>query len=177
LFAFVLILAVPSLALAGDFERGVEALNSKNYNLAITCFDACIKENPKDAIAFYNRGLASYNKQEYDKAIQDYSDAIHLDPKYASAFSNRGIATCPKDSLRDGKRAVQLATHTCELSGWKLSGDVDILAAAHAECGDFKEAVKWEKKAIELGYKDKEKAQEAVKRLKLYEEGKPYREE
>jgi hypothetical protein len=46
---------------------------------------------------------------------------------------------------------------------------------SNAESGKFKEAVKWEKKAIELGFDDKEEAENAQQRLKLYEEGKPYR--
>jgi hypothetical protein len=49
------------------------------------------------------------------------------------------------------------------------------LAAAKAEAGNFKEAVKWQKKAIELGYDDKEETEKARQRLKLYEEGKPYK--
>jgi len=278
LFACTLFLLLPSLAFAGDFERGLEALNKKDFDLAITCFDAHIRANAKDAVAFYKRGNAYVSKNEYDKAIEDYSEAIHLDSKYAYAFNNRGdayaykqeydkaiedfseairldpkyapalsnrglayaykedydkavedcseairlnptyahafnsrgfayakkqeydkaikdfsetirldpqyanalghlawlLATCPKDGLRDGKKAVQLATKACELSEWKLSSYLEILAAAHAECGDFKQAVKWQKKAIELGYENKDEGQKAVKRLRLYQEGKLY---
>ena len=53
--------------------------------------------------------------------------------------------------------------------------DIENLAAAHAECGNFKEAVQWEKKAIELGVA-KHEAENARRRLKRYEEGKPWRE-
>jgi hypothetical protein len=49
------------------------------------------------------------------------------------------------------------------------------LAAAYAERGDFKEAVKWQQKAIDLGYEDKDDMEHARLRLKPFELGKPYR--
>jgi serine/threonine-protein kinase len=58
-----------------------------------------------------------------------------------------------------------------------MAGYLDTLAAAHAEAGDFNEAVKYEKKVIELGIEDKETEREVFKRLKLYEEGKPFRDQ
>jgi tetratricopeptide (TPR) repeat protein len=236
----------PSTGPAAEFARGKEALNKKDYDLAIACFNAYIQENPKDAGAFNNRGVAYLRKKEYDKAVKDfseaiqlnsnlaaiflgrgsaydgmkeydkavsdYSEAIRLDPKNADAFFWRGaaynnkkeydkaisdyseairldpkhdkalnglawsLATCPKDSVRNGKKAVELATKACDLSEWKIANNLDTLAAAHAECGDFKEAVKWQKKAIELGLGDnKETAERPKKRLQLYEDGKPCR--
>lgn len=50
------------------------------------------------------------------------------------------------------------------------------MAAAYAEVGDFKKAVDWEKKALDLS-KDvpEEILRETRTRLKLYEQGKPYR--
>jgi hypothetical protein len=78
--------------------------------------------------------------------------------------------------LRDGKKAVEHATKACELTGWNEATSLDNLAAAYAECRDFTMAVMWQKKALELGFPDKEKVK-ARQRLKLYEAGKPYRDE
>jgi hypothetical protein len=50
------------------------------------------------------------------------------------------------------------------------------LAAAKAESGNFKEAIKWQKKVIELVLDNKELTEKARQQLKLYEEDKPYRE-
>ena len=52
------------------------------------------------------------------------------------------------------------------------------LAAAYVETGEFDEAIKWQKKALDLphGY-DKEEKKRAKDRLKLYEEHKLYRSE
>ena len=49
------------------------------------------------------------------------------------------------------------------------------LAAAHAECGDFKEAMHWENRALQVGFTNKADTEQARLRVKLYEAGKTYR--
>ena len=80
-------------------------------------------------------------------------------------------------SVRHGKRAVEVATKLCELSDWKAPNSFDTLAAACAEAGQFADAVKWQKKALEHPEAFQAPELEQVKtRLKLYEAGKPYHE-
>jgi TolA-binding protein len=43
------LLLLPLGALAGDYERGIDALDKKDYDLAITCFDAHLRDHPGDA--------------------------------------------------------------------------------------------------------------------------------
>jgi tetratricopeptide (TPR) repeat protein len=157
-------------------NRGVAYFGTKEYDKAIADFSETIRLSPNDAYAFRMRGLAHNRTRHYDQAIADYNEAIRLDPKNAYAFANLAalLATCPDADRRNGKRAVELATKACELSRLELAPTLVVLAAAYAECGDFEQAVNWQEKAIELGIKDKDKAQE---RLELYRSGKPYREE
>jgi serine/threonine-protein kinase len=87
------------------------------------------------------------------------------------------LATCWDDSIRDGKREVELATKACELTEWKDPVYVDTLAAAYAEAGKFDEAVKWEKKAMEQpGVLGPAALEQAKAQLKLYVAHKPYHE-
>ena len=85
-------------------------------------------------------------------------------------------ATCPEESFRDGKRAVDLATRGCKLAEWKDAHMLDTLAAAYAEVGDFDKAVEWQAKANRLfvNADDRKKGED---RLYLYQHRKPYREE
>ena len=64
------------------------------------------------------------------------------------------------------------ATKACELTLWNEPPLLDTLAAAHAEVGNFAEAVKWAEKAVALAKKSKRAEFES--RLQLYREGKPY---
>jgi tetratricopeptide (TPR) repeat protein len=127
----------------------------------------------------FKRGSEAFANKDYDKAIEDFSEAIRLDPQSAGAYEYLAWirATCPKAAFRDGNKAIEHATKACELSAWKDAGKIDTLAAADAEAGNFQEAVKWQKMAIERGFNDSALALRARARLNLYEEGKPYRDE
>jgi tetratricopeptide (TPR) repeat protein len=61
------------------------------------------------------------------------------------------------------------------LRDWKDFAILDTIAAAYAEAGKFDKAVEWQEKAIKLAPDDQK--EDFGTRLKLYQEGKPYREE
>ncbi len=64
------------------------------------------------------------------------------------------------------------------MTDWKDADNLNILAAAFAEAGDFDAAVKWQEKALGLLAKDDEpKRKDFGARLTLYRAKKPYREE
>jgi len=70
----------PVLTLAGKFKQGKEALDQKDFDMAIACFNAAIRKNPTNAAAYFYRSNAYAAKNDYDKAIMDMTEAIHLAP-------------------------------------------------------------------------------------------------
>jgi tetratricopeptide (TPR) repeat protein len=109
------------------------------------------------------------------KAIDNYRVAVEIDPTFALAWNNRAwlLATTSVRSQRNGRQAVEFATKACELTGYQKADVMDTLAAAHAEAGQFEQAVSLAKDAIKLA-SEKQKAA-ITKRLALYEAGQPYR--
>jgi serine/threonine-protein kinase len=75
---------------------------------------------------------------------------------------------------RDGVQAVANATRALELTEWKFTDWLPILAAAHAETGNFDEAMRWQTRFLEAA-PEAAKA-EAQSRLELYRSGQPLRE-
>jgi tetratricopeptide (TPR) repeat protein len=162
-------------------NRGSVWRHKRNYDKAIADFNEAIRLDPKYVSAFDNRGDAWKDKGNYDKAIADYNQALKTDPKDSGGYCSRAWiwATCPDEKFRDGAKAVESATKACDFDNWTDADDVDTLAAACAEKGDFDSAVKWETKSLELKlqlWSDK-KPEDLKARLELYKSGKPYREE
>lgn len=87
-------------------------------------------------------------------------------------------ATCGDPKVRDGDEAVQLAKRAVELSSSNDAESLDTLAAAYAEAGQFVDAVAIAKQAMGLAESSavRKLAKEIEARLRLYEQGKPYRE-
>jgi tetratricopeptide (TPR) repeat protein len=150
-----------------------------DYNAAIVDLTRAIHLNPKYTQAYVARGINyQLGKKELEKAVQDYSSALRLDPKHLVALQNLAwlLATSSRDELRNGKQAVEYATTACELTAWKDWKHLDTLAAALAEAGEFSEAVRRAKAALEAGKLTHEDSQSIEKRIKLYEMRKAYRE-
>jgi tetratricopeptide (TPR) repeat protein len=142
-------------------------------------YDQVIRGNPTDAQGYRMRGTAYFAKGNDREAASDFEKAAQLSPNdYDSLHSLAWFqATCPEDSLRNGKAALEESLRACELSRWEDSGAVDTLAAAYSELGDFDNAVKYETQAINMKgvYAFKRKRME--ERLELYRQYKPYRKE
>ncbi len=127
----------------------------------------------------YRRGDAYHALREYAKAEEDYAAVLNRDPDYPNLLNSRAwqLATCPDAKFRDGKRSVEMATKANEKFGWKIPGHINTLAAAYAEIGQFDEALKWQKKALELlDTKDIDQRTAMQERIELYRGGRPFRE-
>jgi tetratricopeptide (TPR) repeat protein len=122
------------------------------------------------------RGRTFQQGGNYARARRDFKQAIHIRPQAAGYNALAWLlATCPKAEIRNGKQAVECATTGCKLTYWKDATCLDTLAAAYAESGDFRKAVHWQKKALQIGWADKQVTRKAQDRLTVYERGKPYR--
>jgi hypothetical protein len=84
--------------------------------------------------------------------------------------------TALRPGYRDGRRAVESATLSYELTEWESAYHVGTLAAAYAEAGHFEVAVKWQAKAQGM-YRDEDDWRKGRGRLELFRHRKPYREE
>jgi tetratricopeptide (TPR) repeat protein len=145
-------------------------------DMAIENSDAAMPVDKLNAITFTGRGTAWSAKQEYDKAVRDYEEAIRLDPQYSYSFNNLAwlLATCPVAKVRDGKRAVELATKSCGLSTWKKANSLGTLAVAYAEAGEFDKAIENQQKALTDREYEQSYGVEGRARLRLFEQKKPY---
>ena len=159
---------------AAYFRRGNAWHEKKDYNRAIADYDASIRIEPGRASVFANRGTAKRRSGDLDGAIADYARAIEIDPGMAPAYNQLAwlLATAERPAVRDGRRAVESALKACDLTQWKNPTFIDTLAAAYARTGNFEEAVKWQRKAMEKPRTANDG--EAAQRLRLYEENKAW---
>ena len=113
---------------------------------------------------------------KHQKAVEDFNRALELESDNHGLLNNLAwvLATSPDDKLRDGERALELATKACEMTEFKMPHILSTLASAYAETGDFETAIKWSKKAVELEKGDTRK--QLMEELEYYNQKKPWRE-
>ncbi len=172
-----------SLAMTHHYRGRAYQWYKRDNAKAVADFTEALRLDPKIEMVHYRRGQAYNALKEYAKAAADFTVALERDPDYPNLLCAYAwqLATCPDAKFRDGKKALELARKANETFKWQVADQVETLAAANAENGQFEEAVKWQKKAIELfaakakAHPEDDKAM--WQRLRQYEAGKPYRAE
>jgi tetratricopeptide (TPR) repeat protein len=156
--------------------EGEKASGNGDNDRALAELNQAIALNPQDAQAYEARTDVDAAKGNNARLIADCNQVILLDPKNALILNNLAwvLATCPDASLRDGKKAVEDATSSCQLTYWQYGASIDTLAAAYAEEGDFDNAVKWENQYLETPNLSASDAADGESRLALYQAHKPY---
>jgi tetratricopeptide (TPR) repeat protein len=119
-------------------------------------------------------------EKEPELAIRDYEEVLRRAPESPGALNDFAwtLATNPKDAVRDGRKAVELAKKACHASDYKHAPTIDTLAAAYAEAGEWSDAVKWQEEALRMAEKSHPDDVKGMReRVALFKEKKAYREE
>jgi tetratricopeptide (TPR) repeat protein len=120
---------------------------------AIVEYQKVLQMHPDSADAHANLGSAWLTKGRVQDAMAEYTSALRISPENLAALSNLAwlLATSADPSLRDGSEAVRLAERAESASSRSETHPtvLRILAAAHAEAGQFAEAKEIAQHALE----------------------------
>ena len=159
-------------------QLGMFFLAAKQPAEAIKRFTLALEIDEDDFLSRRGRGDAALSTGDHAAALQDLEKAVALKPDDPGALNNLAwlLATSPDEGIRDGRRAVELASKACEATKWKQSHIISTLAAGHAERGDFEAAQKFSRQAVEAGHDEPDVREQLESELASYQAGKPWRE-
>jgi TPR repeat protein len=130
----------------------------------------------------YEDGIGT--QQSYEKALYWYMQSAYKDNIEGMWSLASILATAPDANLRNGKKAVYWAEKALKKDKFVIAEIYDVLALAYAENGNFKTAIKHQRKAIELFNEGKylkngltkNHIQKYTEQLKYFEQDKPWHE-
>jgi tetratricopeptide (TPR) repeat protein len=133
------------------FNRGTLRAMLRDWDKAIADFNESVRLEPGRPDCYYNRAQAYRNLRQYAKARADLERAYELGKKSTTASTLALLlAASPDAVVRDGRRAVEYAMEACRQTEFKEYHSLSVLASAHAEAGQWDEAVFRAKQALDL---------------------------
>jgi tetratricopeptide (TPR) repeat protein len=138
-------------------------------------YERAIKMNPKYSEAINNLGTVHYAKKSYRRAVNQYKKALKVNPNSASILSNLGTAHFARKKYKDALEAYQKALeldpevfeHRSTQGVLLQERSVEekakfhyFLAKTYAKAGQVERALLYIRKAIEEGFKDRNKFKE-----------------
>ena len=146
---------------------------------AISYLNEALRTDTGKAEIYALLGEAYKKSGKYEQAIESWNRAMELEPNNVKVLNNAAwlLATAGDVNSENAVKATGFAQRACELTGYKEPIPLDTLAAAYAAEGRFDDARTTAEKALAAAKaaKQQELAQRIENRLKLYEQGLPYR--
>jgi tetratricopeptide (TPR) repeat protein len=136
-------------------------------------YERAVKIDKKYSEAVNNLGTVHYAKKSYRKAVGQYKKALKLSPNSASIYSNLGTAFFARKKYKDAVEAYEKAldpdvfehrnTHGVLLQERSVQERAKFhyyLAKTYAKSGSVDRALLYIRKALEEGFKEKNKFKE-----------------
>src|SRR5438874_2559967 len=162
------------------YSLGHALLEKGELDSAIQVCRSALLLRPSDADCHTTLAIALEEKGKAAEAIQHYKKALELAPESIATLTNPAclMATSQEASLRNGPKAVELARQADRLAGGTNTVVLRSLAAAYAENGDFANAIKTARSAIQLARMHGEDSltTDLDQQIALYQLSMPYRE-
>jgi tetratricopeptide (TPR) repeat protein len=163
----------------GRNNLGVMLAAKGRLDEAIEQYRLALANNPRLTRTHSLLGSALNQQGKKREALAEYQAALDLEPDHVFALNDVAwmLATDSDSQLRNGARAVELAERAVHVTDSRTPQLIGTLAAAYAEAGRFKDAVKTAEKAVatataaglpDLAARNKEM-------LEIYRAGKAYR--
>jgi tetratricopeptide (TPR) repeat protein len=171
-----------TMPLSGDLAQsllilGNYFLQNADWPTAIACYRQSLKISPRSADACGNLGTALCRKGDYGEAIDAWKRSLEINPDNILVLNNLAhfLAAAPDVSLRDGAKAVVLATKADQLSGGANPVVLETLAAAYEQAGSVKQAAETARRALDLALAQNNRALATTlkKEIILYETNAP----
>ena len=145
---------------------------------AVVELKKAVRDDPSNADACYDLAVAQFGAHQCREARASVERALAITPANPEMRAKLAwiLATASDLTVRDGARAVQLATALSEDRGGKDPLILRTLAAACAQDGQFGEAIRVARRALELSdAANIAPLSDALRReIGLYEAGQPY---
>lgn len=165
----------PKTAIAWEY-RGDCHDKLGDFAKAKADFDEAIRLHPGIPRTWNRRAVFHYYNHDYSASLRDHMEALKKDPDDAGTLNYLAWVWCtaPNPTVRNGRRALECATRSNELSEWQSGSFLDTLAAACAEMGQWDNALKWARKAVAI-VEDERAKRDFDTRISLYEDRRPLR--
>lgn len=135
---------------------------------------------PLDVDCHTTLAIALEEKGDAAEAMQHYQKALELSPKSIPTLTNLAwlLATSRDGAVRNGAKAIELARQADRLTGGANTVVLRTLAAAYAENGEFVNAIRTARSAMQLTRMQGNDSltTDLDEQIRLYQLGLPYRE-